>query len=173
MAPASDTPISVRLPAPLLGGVAAFADANRLDLPEAIEELVRRALTFVPLDQDYLPGLAGDQARAESELFGIIDKIVMRKHQEDTWGEDVTNTVFEAIQADEAALEVYRRAIAGEQVGRINRRIGSKTRKLLGADVIKDQEGKRVFGQPSRSAGALIKTYTKLCRPGAINQMPA
>ncbi len=172
MAPASDTPISVRLPTPILHGVAAFAEDNRFEVSEAVEEIVRRALISDLLGKDYLPGPAGDQARAESELFGIVDKIVTRKRKEDTWGDDVTNTVFDEIQVDEKSLDIYRRAIAVDQVGRINRRVGSKIRRRLDAEVCKDAEGKRDIGQPSRAAGSLIKTYTKLCRRDTISQKP-
>lgn len=152
--------ISLRLPGPIQAGVDACAGAKNLSLPEAVEYLLREALlagNWLTVDQQ-------KQLAAEAATMTAVEAVVARLKESDTWGDDVTRTVFVEIRDKHRAN--YDLAIAGGEAARVNRDIGKRVRKLLDADVVLETGGYRKMGQVPRGAGELIKTYTVLRRRG-------
>jgi hypothetical protein len=78
----------------------------------------------------------------------------------------VTKSVFEKIKDQHADIHSAAIGKDGKHTRRIHAGIGRRTKRKLGAEVVL-VDGKRALGQPSRTEGALIKTYTRLRRPNA------
>ena len=162
----SDEPqVTVRLPPRLYRGLKRYADKRGVGLIEAIERVVRDAVA-AELDGD-----DRRQVRAEAELLDYVDRVVGGLRDAGGWDEHVTGLVFDRIRDE--ALDTYAAAVGREgdpfafgnpEKARVNKRIGTRVRHLLGAEVMLTPGGDRAKGQPSRTGKSLVMSYT-LLRP--------
>jgi hypothetical protein len=158
-------PIAISPHEGLRKAITEYAEEKDLDLPDAVEALVTEAFLYRHRGR-YLSDEARVQAESEEMLFKETDKILVGINKLNDWDEHVTKHVFESIKEHHG--DIHRDAIGkdGKHARRIHARIGRRTKRKLGAEVVLIG-GKRGLGQPSRTEGALIKTYTLLRRPNA------
>jgi hypothetical protein len=152
-------PISLRLPPAIQAGVEAFATANQLGLAEAIETLLRERL----LQESWLTEKQRRQVIAEANLKATVEAMLTRIKEEDTWGPDVTRTVFAEIQRDHGAL--HAEATADAELPRIHRDLGKLAKKILDAEVVKENGKTKLVNLP-RNSGELIQAHSQLIRRG-------
>jgi hypothetical protein len=155
--------VTTRFSPNVYGGLRAYADRHKVDPSEAVEMIVRE---HVMGDADLINAERRIQVQAEAELMAFVETTVGGYQQAGNWDEHVTGHVFERIRDEK--IETYTRAVGcdpftfgHQEKARINKRIGARTKRLLGADVI--MTGKhREKGQPSRTEKSLILSYTLL-----------
>lgn len=143
-------------------GIAEFAAAHNLDHEEAAEILIRDRLIELGLPTG--GGLA--QIVSEKEVMAFVEGEV-ETLQNGPWDEQVTLEIFRRIKQE--IPDVYAKAVGGDaQVqghpdkGRVNRRVGRRTKRLLKAEVLTDAKGKPRKGYPPAEENAYIRSYTLL-----------
>lgn len=161
----NEPPIAISPHEDLRQAITEYAEEKDLDLPDAVEALVTEAFLHRHRGK-YLSDEARVQAESEEMLFKATDEILVGIKTRNDWDEHVTKRVFQSIKEHHG--DIHRDAIGqdGKHARRIHARIGRRTKRKLGAEVVLIG-GKRGLGQPSRTEGALIKTYTLLRRPNA------
>ena len=156
--------VTVRLAPAIYKGLMMWARREgELDLPEAVEAIVRAAVMPLVSETERL------QMQAEAELMAFVDRTATAWREAGTWTEHATANMFRQIKSD--CLDTYSIAVGGEPLafgnrekGRINKRIGARVKRRLGATVAVF-DGKREKGQPSRAENALILSYTLFVPP--------
>lgn len=155
--------VTVRLAPDVFEGLTVFADREELELPDAVEVIVRDKV------KHYLKAAAQRRIDAESELMEFVRDVIRDLRRTGNWNEHVTGALFKRIKAER--LDVYADAVGGNafsvrnhEKSRINRKIGARVKQLLKAEV-KIEGGQRQKGQPSRAENALVLSYSLLRRP--------
>ena len=156
-------PITVCLSPPLYAALKSRAARDEMTLPELAETIMRDGL------MSELDPSVRRQVQAEAKLMDFVDRTIRHLSQSGTWDEHVTALVFDRIA--ELQFDVYSEAVGGKPFHfggadktRINKRIGARIKRLLGAEVVLSR-GLRTKGKPSRERPSLITSYT-LLRPG-------
>ncbi|HMG80312.1 MAG TPA: hypothetical protein VK591_16635 [Xanthobacteraceae bacterium] len=158
--------VTVRFSPNVYVGLLAYADRNKVDPGEAVEEIVRKRVT--DKNDDLISDERRTQIEEEAKLMAVVDAKVAGYQQTGKWDEHVTGRVFGQIRDED--IETYARAVGCDpftfghpEKARINKRIGARIKRLLGADVIMTGK-RREKGQPSRTEKSLILSYTLLTK---------
>lgn len=156
----AETTMSFSASPQLQEGVQAYATAQSLTVPEALEQIVRTAVI------DFAPEEGKMQMQAETEILDFVKDQALTLRDQGNWSEDVTGEIFNLIKR--VKLEVYSTAIGGQPFSfgnddkaRINRKIGARIKRLLDAEVVMEN-GKRAKVQPSRTEDSLVMSYSRL-----------
>ena len=155
-----DTQVTTQFSPTVYEGLRLFAEDKELDLPGAVETTVREKV------RKYLDNDGRRQIDAEADLMAFVDDTVRDWREAGSWTQHVTGDVFNKIKSEK--LNIYQDAIGddpflfgNQEKARINRRIGARVKRLLGATVVIEGGG-RAKGQPSRTERALVMSYSLL-----------
>lgn len=167
----SESPIVLRLSPSVKAGVVEYAEAEGIEMAEAVEALLAKALLATSKNPDVLARI-----KAQIAVTEFVEAEAGARRDVGNWGRDVTHEILRKVRdeiLDEYAVAVGGNAYASgvEEKAQLNRRLGRRIRRTIGAQVEKTAEGKPVVANPPAAGGPwLIRSYTPFVPPESAHK---
>lgn len=167
----TEAPLVLRLSSSVKAGVIEYAEAEGMEMAEAVEALLAKALLATSKNPDVLARI-----KAQIAVTEFVEAVTEARRDGGDWGRDVTHEIFRQVR--EERLPEYAVAVGGnayasgvEEKAQLNRRLGRRIRRILDAEVEKNDAGKPAQASPPAAGGPwLIRSYTPFVPPAGTRK---